>query len=76
MGDDGFDRSLKPYLSGKSNIIIVAKMAKENLVGAVRRARKEGMCVLEEQGISAIALVMSKTLMEIVENPRRLEAPI
>lgn len=51
-------------------------MEKIELVEAVHKARLKSTRLLEEQGISTLALILSKTLADVVENPEKINALI
>jgi hypothetical protein len=50
------------------------KKEKIELVEAVHKARLKSTRLLEEQGISTLALILSKTLADVVENPEKIDA--
>lgn len=52
------------------------KKEKIELVEAVHKARLKSTRLLEEQGISTLALILSKTLADVVENPEKINALI
>lgn len=49
---------------------------KIELVEAVHKARLKSTRLLEEQGISTLALILSKTLADVIENPEKIESLI
>jgi len=46
------------------------------LVEAVHKARLKSTRLLEEQGISTLALILSKTLIDVIDNPEKMDALI
>lgn len=52
------------------------KKEKIELVEAVHKARLKSTRLLEEQGISTLALILSKTLVDVIENPEKINALI
>lgn len=50
------------------------KKDKIELVEAVHKARARSTRLLEEQGISTLALILSKTLANVIENPEKIDA--
>ncbi|MCX9012193.1 MAG: hypothetical protein OIN66_13860 [Candidatus Methanoperedens sp.] len=49
---------------------------KIDLVEAVHKARARSTRLLEEQGISTLALILSKTLADVIDNPEKIDALI
>ncbi|MBT9149692.1 MAG: hypothetical protein DDT28_01127 [Dehalococcoidia bacterium] len=49
------------------------KLKEVDLVDAVHKARLTSMKLLEDQGISTLALILSKTLVDIVEHPEKVD---
>lgn len=49
---------------------------KIELVEAVHKARLKSTRLLEEQGISTLALILSKTLADVIDNPEKIESLI
>lgn len=47
---------------------------KIELIEAVHKARARSTKLLEEQGISILALILSKTLEDVIENPEKIDA--
>ena len=47
---------------------------KIELVAAVHKARARSTRLLEEQGISTLALILSKTLVDVIDNPEKIDA--
>ncbi|MCZ7372649.1 MAG: hypothetical protein O8C60_03155 [Candidatus Methanoperedens sp.] len=39
-----------------------------------KKAKEKSMLLLEDQGISAIALALSKTLVDLVQHPEKIKA--
>ena len=52
------------------------KKEKIELVEAVHKARLKSTRLLEEQGISTLALILSKTLADVIDNPEKIESLI
>ncbi|MBU3965758.1 MAG: hypothetical protein KKG76_00020 [Euryarchaeota archaeon] len=50
------------------------KKQKIELVEAVHKARARSTKLLEEQGISTLALILSKTLADVIDNPERIDS--
>ncbi|MDP2766949.1 MAG: hypothetical protein Q8O41_05810 [Candidatus Methanoperedens sp.] len=50
------------------------KKEKIELVEAVHKARERSTRLLEEQGISTLALILSKTLADVIEHPEKIDA--
>ena len=50
------------------------KEDKIELVEAVHKARLKSTKLLEEQGISTLALILSKTLVDIIDHPEKIDA--
>ncbi|HUV80165.1 MAG TPA: hypothetical protein VMW40_05005 [Candidatus Bathyarchaeia archaeon] len=49
------------------------KLQGTDLVNAVHKAKLRSTRLLEEQGISTLALILSKTLVEVIEHPEKME---
>jgi len=47
-----------------------------DIVEAVHRARLRSTRLLEEQGISTLALILSKTLSDVIDNPEKIDVLI
>ena len=45
-----------------------------DLVEAVHKARLRSTRLLEEQGISTLALILSKTLADVIDNSEKIDA--
>ncbi len=58
--DEEFEYELKEKLRGV------------NITKAVHRARIRSTRLLEEQGISTLALMLSKTLVDAIEHPQKI----
>jgi hypothetical protein len=50
------------------------KEDKIELVEAVHKARAKSTKLLEEQGISTLALILSKTLVDVIDHPEKIDA--
>lgn len=46
----------------------------KDLIKLSEKAKEKSMLLLEEQGISAIALALSKTLVDFVQHPEKIKA--
>jgi len=44
------------------------------LIKLSAKAKEKSMLILEEQGISAIALALSRTLVDFVQHPEKIKA--
>jgi hypothetical protein len=54
---------------------IAAKQLKnKDLVKLTQKAREKSMQLLEEQGISTIALALSRTLVDFVKHPEKIKS--
>jgi len=53
--------------------MIEEKLEKVDLMQAVHRARLRSARLLNEQGISTLALIISKTLIDVIEHPEKME---
>lgn len=49
------------------------RMEKIDFVEAVHRAKQRSTMLLEEQGISTLALILSNALVDILEHPEKME---
>ena len=49
------------------------KLQGTDLVNTVHKAKLRSTRLLEEQGISTLALILSKTLVEVIEHPEKME---
>lgn len=47
-----------------------------DLIEAVHRARKRSTLLLEEQGIAALSIILSETLIDFIEHPEKMEKMI
>lgn len=54
---------------------IEKKLKKGDLVMTVHKAKRRSTILLEEQGISALALFISKALIDAVEHPEKIGIP-
>jgi len=55
------------------NSKIETKLRKVDFIEAVHKARWSSTRLLEEQGISTLALIISGTLIDILEHPEKME---
>jgi hypothetical protein len=44
-----------------------------DLIEAVRKARKKSNLLLEEQGITTLSIMLSETLIDLIEHPEKME---
>ena len=61
--DDQSEKKLEDYL---------AHLLTDDIVGATQEARRKSSRALHDQGISAIALLISKVITEAIEHPEIL----
>ncbi len=54
--------------------IAAVQLKNKNLIKLSEKAKEKSMLLLEEQGISAIALALSKTLVDFVQHPEKIKA--
>jgi hypothetical protein len=47
-----------------------------DLIEAVHKARKRSTLLLEEQGITALSIILSETLLDFIEHPEKMERMI
>ena len=52
---------------------IERKLQGTDIVKAVHKAKLRSTRLLEEQGISTLALILSKTLVDVIEHPEKME---
>ena len=52
---------------------IERKLQGTDIVKAVHKAKLRSTRLLEEQGISTLALILSKTLIDVIEHPEKME---
>jgi hypothetical protein len=49
------------------------KEDKIELIEAVHKARLRSTKLLEEQGISTLALILSRTLVDVIDHPEKID---
>lgn len=54
--------------------IAAVQLKNKDLIKLSEKAKEKSMLLLEEQGISAIALALSKTLVDFVQHPEKIKA--
>jgi len=54
--------------------IAAAQLRNKDLVELSQKAKEKSMLLLEEQGISTIALALSRTLVDFVAHPEKIKA--
>ena len=54
--------------------IAVKQLKNKDLIKLTRKAKEKSMQLLEEQGISTIALALSRTLVDFVHHPEKIKA--
>jgi len=54
--------------------IAAAQLKNKDLVELSQKAKEKSMLLLEEQGISTIALALSRTLVDFVAHPEKIKA--
>ena len=59
-----------------SNLHEIAAMQLKNkdLIKLTEQAKEKSMLLLDEQGISSIALALSRTLVDFVQHPEKIKA--
>lgn len=59
-----------------SNLHEIAAMQLKNkdLIKLAEQAKEKSMLLLDEQGISSIALALSRTLVDFVQHPEKIKA--
>ncbi|MDO9098006.1 MAG: hypothetical protein Q7U60_07780 [Candidatus Methanoperedens sp.] len=68
---------MKPKQNEKiSNLHEIAAMQLKNkdLIKLTEQAKEKSMLLLDEQGISSIALALSRTLVDFVQHPEKIKA--
>ena len=63
MQDDQSEKKLEDYLD---------HLLTDDIIGATQEARRKSNRVLQDQGISATALLLANVIAEAVEHPERL----
>lgn len=53
--------------------MVEEKLENVDLMQAVHQARLKSTRLLNEQGISTLALIISKTLIDVIEHPEKME---
>ncbi len=54
--------------------IAAVQLKNKDLIKLSEKAKEKSMLILEEQGISAIALALSRTLVDFVQHPEKIKA--
>jgi hypothetical protein len=54
--------------------IAAVQLKNKDLIKLSAKAKEKSMLILEEQGISAIALALSRTLVDFVQHPEKIKA--
>lgn len=54
--------------------IAAAQLKNKDLLKLTQKAKEKSMLLLEEQGISTIALALSRTLVDFVAHPEKIKA--
>jgi len=54
--------------------IAATQLKNKDLIQLSQKAREKSMLLLEEQGISTIALALSRTLVDFVAHPEKMKA--
>lgn len=54
--------------------IAAEQLKNKDLVKLSQKAKEKSMQLLEEQGISTIALALSRTLVDFVQHPEKIKA--
>ena len=54
--------------------IAAKQLRNKDLVKLTHKAKEKSMQLLEEQGISTIALALSRTLVDFVQHPEKMKA--
>ncbi len=54
--------------------IAAVRLKNKDLIKLSETAKEKSMQLLDEQGISAIALALSKTLVDFVQHPEKIKA--
>ncbi|MCZ7392378.1 MAG: hypothetical protein ABOK23_00870 [Candidatus Methanoperedens sp.] len=54
--------------------IAAVQLKNKDLIKLSAKAKEKSMLLLEEQGISAIALALSRTLVDFVQHPEKIKA--
>lgn len=54
--------------------IAAKQLRNKDLVKLTHKAKEKSMQLLEEQGISTIALALSRTLVDFVQHPEKIKA--
>ena len=53
--------------------MVKEKLETVDLMESVHKARLRSVRLLNEQGISALALIISKALVDVIEHPEKME---
>jgi hypothetical protein len=66
----------KKHNDEKSDLheIAAVQLKNKDLVELSQKAKEKSMLLLEEQGISTIALALSRTLVDFVAHPEKIKA--
>jgi len=54
--------------------IAAVQLKNKDLIKLSEQAKEKSMVLLDEQGISSIALALSKTLVDFVQHPEKIKA--
>lgn len=54
--------------------IAAVQLKNKDLIKLSEKAKEKSMLLLEEQGISVIALALSRTLVDLVQHPEKIKA--
>ena len=54
--------------------IAAEQLKNKDLIKLTQKAKEKSMQLLEEQGISTIALALSRTLVDFVQHPEKIKA--
>lgn len=54
--------------------IAAEQLKNKDLIKLTQKAKEKSMQLLEEQGISAMALALSRTLVDFVQHPEKIKA--
>lgn len=54
--------------------IAAVQLKDKDLIKLSQKAKEKSMLLLEEQGISTIALALSRTLVDFVKHPEKIKA--
>jgi len=53
--------------------LAAVQLKNKDLIKLSAKAKEKSMLILEEQGISAIALALSRTLVDFVQHPEKIK---